>query len=248
MRKVLIFAFMLWPALGFGKATSRLRTVVYEKLKVPVNTGNYVDSLVNSEIQQATLDIATITGCLIKTDTIVNGAGVFRRVIGKDSALKIVAVYKRKTYGAISDLVGLTEVTEDKWGQVAPSTPQYTQDHTGDSLILEIQPTPRTAESLWVKYQCYGRRYDTLWTGGGDSMQSLNPENPLPAAFEKLVPSLVGARLLTREAPFRNDVMQMLYQEFVQGASFLPEALIKRVSDLWPLPVSVRELGGANPK
>jgi len=242
LKKLLILlTVLLLPSLAFGKATSRLRSVIYEKLKVPVNTGFYVDSLLNSEIQQATLEIITVTGCLTKTDTIVNGANVFRRVIGRDSGLKVVAVFKRKTYGSISNLIGLSEVTENLFGQAQPSTPQFTQDHSGDSLVVWIQPTPTSAESLWVKYQCFAKRYDSLWL---DSLQAINPENPLSPPYEKLIPLLVAARLLTREAPFRNDVAEMLYREYLQSVTFLPEALVKRMSELWPLPRHLQETAG----
>lgn len=234
---------LMLPGLVFGKATSQLRRTVYEKLKTPSNTGFYLDSLINSEIQQATMELAG-SGCLTKTDTIVCGSNVFRRVVGKDSGLKVVSVFKRKTYGNIANLVGYSEVTENLFGLAQTSTPQFMQEHSGDSLIVWIQPTPTSAESLWVKYQCYGKRYDTLWTGGGDSVQALNPENPLPAAFEKLIPYLVSARLLTRESPYRNDVMQMLYQEYMQAATFLPEAFVKRITDLWPLPNYVKDSAG----
>lgn len=241
MKKLtLLLLTLLLPTMAFGKATSRIRLTVYQMLNVAANQGNYKDSLLNGKIQDATLEIASITNCLQKVDTLIFPVNTFRRVVGRDSALKIISVFKRKTYGGVSNLVGFSEATENIWGNVTSGAPQFTQDHSGDSLVLWIQPTPSSQESLWVKYACYNRRYDTLWVGGGDSMQALNPENPLPAAFEKLIPPLVAARLLTLEAPYRNDVMQMLYQEYLQAVQFLPENLVKRLVELWPLPSHLR--------
>lgn len=232
---------LLLPTLAFGRATSRIRLTIYQKLNVAANQGNYKDSLLNAGIQDGTLEIASITNCMTKTDTLIFPVNTFRRVVGRDSGLKIISVFKRKTYGAVSNLVGFTEATENIWGNVSSGTQQFTQDHSGDSLILWIQPTPSSQESLWVKYACYGKRYDTLRVAGADSVQALDPENPLPAAFEKLIPPLVAARLLVIcESPYRNDVAEFLYREYLQAAQFLPENLVKRLVELWPLPSHIR--------
>lgn len=240
MKKPLLLFLLLLPVAAFGRATSRIRQTVYDKLNVAANQGNYKDSLVNAGIQDATGEIASVTNCLQKTDTLIFAANVFRRVVGRDSGLKIIAVFKRKTYGNVSNIVGFSEATENIWGNVTANAPQFTQDRTGDSLVLWIQPTPASQESLWVKYTCYGKRYDTLRVSAGDSIQALNPENPLPAPFEKLIPPLVAARLLTLESPYRDNVMQMLYQEYLQAAQQLPENLVKRLIELWPLPSHLR--------
>lgn len=241
MRKLflVLLALMVCPLSSEAVNFRRLRTAVLEKLAVPTTAGNYPDSLILNEIGRATVDIASFSLALRIQVKLAANAGAVRGAswsvaIPGDTNLLVTTLWKRKTTtDTLSNLVGFAEVTTDKFGQQQSSQPIFCNFRIGDSLKVMIQPTPIQNDTLWAEVAVYPK-----WCLGvsGTQTPDTSTENPLPYPYENWVATLTALRLLSREDPFRTNVITALYQEFTTSIGLYRKDLVERISDLYVLP------------
>jgi len=213
----------------------KIKTMTYELLAVPVSSANYPDSLVENGNRNATFDIAFWTLGLQRAVKVTTAANQWRYLIADSGDFKVLTVYKPVSVTAGSRMQGFAEVEEDKFNMVAPSGQLvFSQARTGDSLWIRVQPTPTSVESLFVQTAYFPIAY--LVTDTADAN-----ENPLPKPFDKWVAYLTALRLLTREAPYRNDVIGLLDAEFKQSIALFRPDLVERVNQLYVLPQYIKE-------
>lgn len=235
MKKLLVFILVLLPVSVFAFTGIKLKTMVYEKLAVPVSAAQYPDSLVENEMRFASFDIAFWTLGLQRTVKLTTAANQWRYLVADSGDFKVLSVYKPVSTVAGSRMQGYAEVEEDKFNMTTPAGALvFSQARTGDSLWIRVQPTPTLVESLFVQTAYFPASY--IVTDTADAS-----ENPLPAPFSKWVAYVAAIRLLTREAPYRNDVIQMLDSEFKQSIALFRPDLVERVNQLYVLPQYIKE-------
>ena len=236
MKKLsLLLLALLLPGLAFGLTGIKLKTMVYEKLAVPVSAAQYPDSLVENELDFASYDIAYWTLGLQRTVKVTTAANQWRYLVADSGDFKILSVYKPVSTTAGARMQGFAEVEEDKFNMVTPSgAPVFSQARTGDSLWIRIQPTPTVVESVFVQTAYFPVAF--IATDTADASQ-----NPLPDPFSKWAAYLAALRLLQREAPYRNDVVAQIYTEFQQSIALFRPDLVERLNQLYVLPQYIKE-------
>lgn len=244
MKKLtLLLLALLLPSLVWGVNFRRLRTTTLEKLAVPVGSSLYPDSLILNEIGRATVDVAAFTLSLriqakLTAAATVAGRTAWSVAIPGDSNLIVTTLWKRKvTSDTLSDLIGYAEVTPDKFGQQQTSQPVFCNFRISDSLKVLIQPTPKVTDTLWAEVAVYPK-----WCLGasGTGTPDTATECPLPYPYEGWVPVLAALRLMSREDPYRTNVIMALYEEFRSAVALHRKDLIERLSDLYALPNYIR--------
>ncbi|MGH7198659.1 MAG: hypothetical protein ACREH5_07990 [Candidatus Omnitrophota bacterium] len=248
MKKIVLGILLAaFPAGAFALTGKQLEVQVYEKMGVPINSPKYPDSLVFKENQRSTIDIQFFALCNRSDYKIAVGVGApnrypWRLAVGGDTGIACLTLFKRKvSTDTLSDMQGFAEVTPDKFGAVSTSQPVFANTRVRDTLVLKIQPTPKTADTLFAEVAFYNKSYLL-------PIDSVN-ENPLPYPYENWVSTLTALRLLSNgEYEYRAGQIQALYTEFTQAIALHRKDLIERISDLYVLPAYIREQGGANPK
>lgn len=242
--KLSFFIFtLLLPSLVWGVNFRRLRLVTLEKLAVPVGSSLYPDTLILDEVGRSTVDMSSWTSQprimvkLAAASGAVRGAGWTVAIPG-DSNLQVTTLWKRKvTSDTLSDLIGYAEVTPDKFGQQQTSQPVFCNFRVGDTLKVMVQPTPKIADTLWAEVSVYCK-----WClgAGGLNAPDTTTECPLPYPYEGWVPILAALRLLSREDPYRTNVITALYDELRSSVALYRKDLVERLSDLYALPNYIR--------
>lgn len=247
---ILLLALLL-PSLVWGVNFRRLRTVTLEKLAVPVGSSLYPDSLILNEIGRSAVDMSSWTlqpRIMVKLTAASTVAGrvAWTVAVPGDTNLLVTTLWKRKvTNDTLSDLIGYAEVTPDKFGQQQTSQPVFCNFRVGDTLKVMIQPTPKITDTLWAEVAVYCK-----WCLGaaGTGTPDTTTECPLPYPYEGWVPILAALRLLSREDPYRTNVIMALYDELRSSVALYRKDLVERLSDLYALPSYIRATEENKPK
>lgn len=236
MKKLtLLLLTLLLPGAVFGFTGIKIKTDIYERLAVPVSASQYPDSLVENFMRRASFDVAHFTQGLQRTVKVTTAANQWRYLIADSGDFKILWAYKPVSTTSGSRMQGYAEVEQKYFNQTTPSgQPVFSQKRTGDSLWIEIQPTPTVVESVFVQTAYFPPAYATTDTADAN-------ENPLPTPYSNWVAYLAALRLLSREAPYRNDVIQQLWTEFQQAVGLFRPDLVERLNDLYVLPTVIKE-------